>query len=204
MTSLWRHSRLTCYDLGPNFWHKVSNCWPERYGKFQSEIPSTSGAICEKPQGALCPPPAGRGLNHIWCLVATFSWQTESWRVLKWLSLICIKSCRMQWRCHGGGANMANLRSDTPWDRCRSEEIFISEKMGEGLQDLVPRFTWTDATADVLWSFDYEKEGVLKVVEGVTLVGPQWCCGALWDLSVLVLALPSMTFFMWIWAPPKK
>ena len=45
------------------FWHKVWNCWPERYGKFQSEIPSTSGAICEKPQGGpFGPPPAGRGL----------------------------------------------------------------------------------------------------------------------------------------------
>ena len=39
------------------------NCWPERYGKFQSEIPSTSGAICEKPQGVPLGPPAGRGLN---------------------------------------------------------------------------------------------------------------------------------------------
>ena len=47
------------------FWHKVWNCCPERYGKFQSEIPSISGAICEKPQwGPLPPPPppAGRGL----------------------------------------------------------------------------------------------------------------------------------------------
>ena len=41
------------------------NCWPERYGKFQSEIPSTSGAICEKPQGGPLPPPlAGRGLRR--------------------------------------------------------------------------------------------------------------------------------------------
>ena len=46
------------------YWHKMWNCWPERYVKFQSEIPSTSGAICEKPQGGgLSPPPsAGRGL----------------------------------------------------------------------------------------------------------------------------------------------
>ena len=36
------------------------NGWPERYGKFQSEIPSTSGAICEKPQrGPFGPPPRG-------------------------------------------------------------------------------------------------------------------------------------------------
>ena len=33
----------------------------------------------------------------------------------------------------------------------------MSEKMeGVGLQDLLPRFTCTDA-ADVLWSYDYEK-----------------------------------------------
>ena len=44
--------------------------------------------------------------------------------------------------------------------------------MGVGLQDLRPRFTCTDDTADVLWSYDYEKEGVVKVV-GVTLVGHQ-------------------------------
>ena len=105
------------------------------------------------------------------------------------------------------GQLVPNLRSDTPWDRCRSEEIFMSEKNGVGLQDLLPRFTWTDATADFLWSYDYEEEGVVKVVEWVTLIGPQWNCGALWDLSVLALTLPSMTFFyfeMWIWAPLKK
>ena len=41
------------------------NCWPERYGKFQSEIPSTSGAICEKPQGGPFgpPPPSGARVN---------------------------------------------------------------------------------------------------------------------------------------------
>ena len=42
------------------FWHKMWNCWPERYGKFQSEIPSTSGVICEKPQGGPLPPSVGR------------------------------------------------------------------------------------------------------------------------------------------------
>ena len=47
----------------------------------------------------------------------------------------------------------------------------MSEKMGAGLQDLLPRLT-TDAMVDVLWSYDYEK-GVIKVVEEVTLVGPQ-------------------------------
>ena len=49
----------------------------------------------------------------------------------------------------------------------------MSEKMGVGLQDLLQRFTCTDATADVLWSYDYEKEGVIEIVEGVALVGPQ-------------------------------
>ena len=50
------------------FLHKVWNICPERYGKFQSENPSTSGAICEKPQGGpLAPPPAGRGLSFLLC-----------------------------------------------------------------------------------------------------------------------------------------
>ena len=47
----------------------------------------------------------------------------------------------------------------------------MSEKMGVGLQDLLRSFTCTDATADVLRSYDYEKEGIVEVVEGVTLVG---------------------------------
>ena len=46
------------------------------------------------------------------------------------------------------------------------------KKWGVGLQDLLRSFTCTDATADVLWSNDCEKEGVVEVVEGVTLVGP--------------------------------
>ena len=45
----------------------------------------------------------------------------------------------------------------------------MSEKMGVGLQDLLRRFTCADATADVLW----KKAGVVEVVEGVTLLGPQ-------------------------------
>ena len=51
------------------------NCWPERYGKFQSEIPSTSGAICEKPQGGpfAPPPPAGRGLTFRLCIFCPVS-----------------------------------------------------------------------------------------------------------------------------------
>ena len=34
----------------------------------------------------------------------------------------------------------------------------MSEKMGVGLQDLLRRFTCTDATAEVPWSYDYEKK----------------------------------------------
>ena len=34
----------------------------------------------------------------------------------------------------------------------------MSEKMGACLQDLLPRFTCIDATADVLWSYDYDKK----------------------------------------------
>ena len=46
--------------------------------------------------------------------------------------------------------------------------------MGVGLQDLLPRFTYTDATADVLWSHDYEK-GVVEVVEGVIVEVVEVC-----------------------------
>ena len=64
MTSLWRHSRLTYYDLGPNFLTQgVGIVGRERYGKFQREIPSTSGAICEKPQGGPFGPPSGARVN---------------------------------------------------------------------------------------------------------------------------------------------
>ena len=35
----------------------------------------------------------------------------------------------------------------------------IRKKMGVGLQDLLRRFTCTDATVDVLWSYYYEKRG---------------------------------------------
>ena len=38
--------------------------------------------------------------------------------------------------------------------------------MGVSLQGLRPRFTCTDAKADVLWCYDYEKRGIVKVVEG--------------------------------------
>ena len=47
------------------------------------------------------------------------------------------------------------------------------KKWEVGLQDLLRSFTCTDATADVLRSCDYEKGGVVEVVEGVTLVGPR-------------------------------
>ena len=40
-----------------------------------------------------------------------------------------------------------------------------AKKMGVGLQVLLRRFTCTDATADVFWSYDYEKEGVVEVVQ---------------------------------------
>ena len=45
--------------------------------------------------------------------------------------------------------------------------------MGVGLQDLLPRFTCTDATADVLCLTITKKEGVVEYVEGVTLAGSQ-------------------------------
>ena len=77
-----------------------------------------------------------------------------------------------------GGGKRGNLPPPTS-DRTPREidaeprRFSCPKKWGVGLQDLLRRFACTDATADVLWSYDYEKEGVVEVVEGVTLVGPQ-------------------------------
>ena len=83
-----------------------------------------------------------------------------------------------QWRRHGGGASGATCPPPPTSDRTPCEidargDFRVRKKMGIGLQDLLRRFTCTDATADVLWAYDYEKEGVVEVVEGVTLVGPR-------------------------------
>ena len=86
---------------------------------------------------------------------------------------------RPQWRRHGGGASGATCPSPQPpiGHPVRSMQIRgdfrVRKKMGVGLQDLPRSFTCTDATADVLWSYDYEKEGFVEVVERVTLVGPR-------------------------------
>ena len=52
-------------------------------------------------------------------------------------------------------------------------DFCVRKKIGVTLQGLLRSFTCTDAKVDVLWSYDYEKEGVVEVVEGVTLVGPR-------------------------------
>ena len=78
-----------------------------------------------------------------------------------------------RWRCHGGGASGAicspphtHTSDRTPREIDADPRRFsCRKKMGVGLQGLLPRFTCTDATADVLWSYDYEKEGVVEVVE---------------------------------------
>ena len=59
------------------FLHRLWSCCPERYGKFQSEIPSTPGAICEKNTGGPLPPttpPAGRGLTLPALAPLRFTW----------------------------------------------------------------------------------------------------------------------------------
>ena len=82
----------------------------------------------------------------------------------------------VQWRRHGGQAGQLAPPGPPPTSDRTPREIDAdprTEKMGVGLQDLLRSFTRTDATADVLWSYDYEKEEVVEVVEGVTLVGPR-------------------------------
>ena len=50
----------------------------------------------------------------------------------------------------------------------------MSEKMGVVLQDLLPRFTCTDAIRRTFFGLTItKKEEVVKVVEGVILVGLQ-------------------------------
>ena len=79
------------------------------------------------------------------------------------------------------------LRSDTPWDLCRSEEIFMSGKKWGYVYRIcshilhVPTLWWTFFGLTIT----KKKTRVIEVVQGVTLVGPQWSCGALWDLSVM-------------------
>ena len=71
----------------------------------------------------------------------------------------------------------------------------MSEKMGGKFTGSVPTFYMYRCNGGCsLGSYDYEKEVFLEVVEGVTMVGPRWSYGALWDLSVLPWDLPSMTF----------
>ena len=48
----------------------------------------------------------------------------------------------------------------------------MSGKMGVGLQDLLPRFACTDAMGTFFDLTITKKEGVVEIVEGVTLVGP--------------------------------
>ena len=102
-----------------------------------------------------------------------------------------------------GGGKLGNLPPppQTPIGHpVRSMQIrgdFRVRKNGGRFTGFAPKFSCTDATADVLWSYDYEKERVVEVVEGVTLVGPRWSCGALWDLSFLALALRSITFVVY-------
>ena len=141
-------------------------------------------------------------------------------RVNEWKHLRCWYICELSTVAspRGGGkrGNLPpppNLRLDTPWDRWRSEEILASEKNGGMFTGFARKFYMHQCNDGRLWSYDYEKEGVVEVVEGVTLVSPRWSCGALWDLSVLALALPSITFLfyyfififkMWIWGPSQK
>ena len=82
MTSLWRHSRLTYYDLGPNFLTQGVKLLPgevwqvsKRYFQyFRSYFRKTTGG------GPLGPPPAGRGLIVFVCNPSTLAHICQSIR----------------------------------------------------------------------------------------------------------------------------
>ena len=64
-----------------------------------------------------------------------------------------------------GGASGATCPPPPTSDRTPHEidadprRFSCPKKMGVGSQDMLRRFTCTDVTADVLWSYDYEKRG---------------------------------------------
>ena len=64
-----------------------------------------------------------------------------------------------QWRRHGGGGGSFPPISDQTMRSMQIRGDFHVEKNvcgGGGVRDLLPRFTCTDATAGVLWSYVYE------------------------------------------------
>ena len=105
-------------------------------------------------------------------------------RTLNCSSMNFVRWCMTcgQWRRHGGGQT-GQLAPPPTSDRTPREidadprRFSCPKKIGVGLQDLLLSFTCTDATADVLWSYNYKKEGVVEVVKGVIFVGPRWSCG---------------------------
>ena len=123
------------------------NCWPERYGKFQSEIPSTSGAICEKPQGGpLAPPPAGRGLmffngdiftrssfmqekllHRMPTQVPTLCWERCG---LTTLPLVCIRHCKYKFRVLDGPLNEICRDDISQWAMSYTADLQTLCKLG--------------------------------------------------------------------------
>ena len=68
MTSLWRHSRLTYYDLGPNFLTQGVELLPGEVWQVSKRNSQYFRSYLRKNhRGALWPPPpAGRGLTRAW------------------------------------------------------------------------------------------------------------------------------------------
>ena len=65
MTSFWRHSRLTYYDLGPNFLTQGVELLPGEVWQVSKRNSQYFRSYLRKTTGGLCPPPppAGRGLD---------------------------------------------------------------------------------------------------------------------------------------------
>ena len=94
------------------------------------------------------------------------------------LSIAARSSVVVQWRRHGGGANGATCPPPQPpiGHAVRSMQIREDFHVGKNrsrFPGFAPTFSMNRRYGGLLWSYDYAKEGVVKVVEGVTLVGPQ-------------------------------
>ena len=78
----------------------------------------------------------------------------------------------------GGGEQAGQLAPPPTSDRTPREidadlDIFMSKKMGDRFTGFALTFYMNRRYSGLSLSCDYEKEGIVKVVEGVTLVDPQ-------------------------------
>ena len=72
MTSFWRHSRLTYYDLGPNFFNTMCGIVARTgMASFKTKFPVLQELFAKNHRGPLCPP-SGARVNRVRGLKLTY------------------------------------------------------------------------------------------------------------------------------------